>query len=492
MKKIKILMIVAGIVVGGSLASATSNTCPILNDVQLIQCDPDNHGSCVNNTSLCPNITNTPKKSLGEIAGDNEVCSGNLRYDLAAAQKCADLAEKEGTALGYSIECSVDVRSEFVVQDATPVGTQTAYNPECKINGAYTADASILAGYNNDGESCTYTVFQTKSGTPIVEQCGATRNSMWYSVPCDLADSATNSAGSTAGSHTCTAGATSLFGTNNPNLWTAETLKAQGKLPGQNDLRGSNLASQSFQTTKNTSGAGANSGVYGYLQSITAIVNKMLANARTLYGSGATPPTGSTPPPGSTLPPGPIGGLPSYLYNIIIDKPSYCVGDTPRYTAVGPSNLIGNKILWSSRFNNVATNEFDSDYGYVFKNQGGTAYWSEYGNTWNASHIGAWEKTANVNGLLKGVQFNVTATCPAVPTCSPKTQTVKGLNSVWSWTATFGEKTFSAIYNWSAPGSTKTSGAGRDFGTSYATPGTYSVTVTSEGQSDTCQIVVGS
>ena len=74
--------------------------------------------------------------------------------------------------------------------------------------------------------------------------------------------------------------------------------------------------------------------------------------------------------------------------------------------------------------------------------------------------------------------------------CSPKTQSVKGLYTVWDWTATFGNKTFTAFYNWSAPGSTKTSGSGRDFGTSYAQAGTYNVTVTSLGQSDTCQIVV--
>lgn len=182
------------------------------------------------------------------------------------------------------------------------------------------------------------------------------------------------------------------------------------------------------------------------------------------------------------------GAIPSYLYNFTMDKASYCVGEKPKYTLTGGSILIGAKILWSSLLNNLSTQELDSNYGYVFQNQGGQAYWSQDGNPWLASHVGKWKKTANVNNILKSVDFDVTAICPLA--CSPKTQTRNALYSVASWTATFGDKTFSAIYNWSAPGSTKTSGSGRDFGTSYAQSGTYNVTVTSEGQSDTCQIVI--
>lgn len=123
----------------------------------------------------------------------------------------------------------------------------------------------------------------------------------------------------------------------------------------------------------------------------------------------------------------------------------------------------------------------------------GTYSWSAPGGS-TAAGSGATFSTsygaAGTNSITvtSGAQ---TATCQVivppvpVPVCSPPTQTV-GVNQPANMTATAGD----GNYSWSAPGGSITTGTGATFSTSYAAPGSYSVTLSSGGQSSTCQVVV--
>ncbi len=69
--------------------------------------------------------------------------------------------------------------------------------------------------------------------------------------------------------------------------------------------------------------------------------------------------------------------------------------------------------------------------------------------------------------------------------CNPSTQTVN-VNQNANFTATGGNGTFS----WQASGGTPANGSGSSFSTRYTTSGTKTVTVTSNGQSDSCAVIV--
>lgn len=97
--------------------------------------------------------------------------------------------------------------------------------------------------------------------------------------------------------------------------------------------------------------------------------------------------------------------------NVLKDNGEFCVGDTPQYKITSNPSIAGSKILWSSRKDNVQTGEYDADYGFTLNSEGS---WSEWGSTWNSSHIGDWEKQSNVNYVLKTVKFKV-KNCSAPP-----------------------------------------------------------------------------
>ena len=487
----------------GVFAYAQTTDCSsiIIGGEPLKTCD---NGSCTNDIKLCPKVTTTTTTStsgsaaLGSTALDG-TCSGNLRYDLKAAQACADLAEKEGALLGYSIDCTVDVREEYKIQEANPIGTQTAYNPQCVINGAYTADASILAGYDNQGGSCTYSVYYDSSGRPITEQCGAYRSSMWYSVPCDLADTSTGTAGSTSGSVTCTQGAAQIFGTTNPASWNPTTLASRSGSGGLTSGSGSS-GSSLFNLGPIPSGYQAQGSLLSYTRQLMDLLNRLFTSLQNTTSSTRyvdnlnqtlTP---TTTPPINTTP------LP---FTLTSDKTYYCIGQTPLYTAIGPAGLVGAKILWSSYWNPVflgtpiPTLEIDADYGYTMKSDPAGSKWTNYGSTWSTSNLGTWKKVAKINGIERSVEFHVREQCSTPPpspkplACTPKSQTVSKY-SVAYLTAFDNTNDFnwSATYNWSSPSATKTSGTGVNYGTSYSTAGTYQVTLSSGGKSDVCSVTV--
>jgi|GEM_PF-3206602 len=71
------------------------------------------------------------------------------------------------------------------------------------------------------------------------------------------------------------------------------------------------------------------------------------------------------------------------------------------------------------------------------------------------------------------------------PVCVPSSQSLF-VNQTASFTATGGNGSFT----WSAPDGSPSSGTGSAFSTVYTVQGTYQVTVTSNGQNDTCSIIV--
>lgn len=123
----------------------------------------------------------------------------------------------------------------------------------------------------------------------------------------------------------------------------------------------------------------------------------------------------------------------------------------------------------------------------------GTYTWSAPGGSTTSGNGASFNTSYGAPGtnsitVTSGAQ---TATCQVivppvpVPVCTPPTQTVS-LNQSANMAATAGDGT----YSWSAPGGSITTGTGATFSTSYAAPGSYSVTLSSGGQTSTCQVVV--
>ena len=507
MNKTKIILIAIGMLTFGALAvSGQTNSCP---DIAPYLC---NNGSCTNDPALCnqswggglntessPDAPLATTTTLVSIVNSGEKCTGNLRYDRSATEACAALAEAQGRALGYDISCSVETRPELIIIDANPVGDRVSYAGSCTINGVSGHAPETLAGYRGSGTGFLLPGERpgsTNYGNLIYGE-GYNLNSMWYSVPCELADAAQGSSGTLVGAATCTSGAKEYFGSNRPANWTpanARTNRINSNTPPSSRVpANARILYGSGANQADGTGSTSGTGFGSQFNQLLVVVNRLLEQARVLYGREAfqnisvptpTTPTGTTPATGTTLP--------SYIYNLSIDKTSYCVGEKPLYTVSGGANLVGSKVLWSSRLNNVATQELDSDYGYVLRSQAGGSYWSAYGNIWTLSDVGIWEKEANVNNILKKVNFEVKACTTKPLVCSPKTQTVSKYsvayltvvdttNPSFNWTGT---------YNWSAPSSTKNSGVGINFGTSYANAGTYNITASGEEGTDTCQVTV--
>lgn len=108
---------------------------------------------------------------------------------------------------------------------------------------------------------------------------------------------------------------------------------------------------------------------------------------------------GGTPPPPVNPPATPI--------NFEISASRFCVGEAPQYIVTADKALAGKKILWTSKFNGQLTSEIDADYGFYLGLNNNRAEWAQFGNAWNSSHIGNWEKIANIDGVKKSVTFTV-------------------------------------------------------------------------------------
>ncbi len=484
----------------GSFAgiAGAQSTCP---SIAPYQCS---NGTCVNEAALCNRTgmgglagstsTSGSTGGAGDLLNTNlsEKCTGNLRYDEAATAKCAALAEQQGKALGYDITCTTESRESVRAVNANPVGTETMYFATCKINGSPDGyDPVSLVGYQGSGQGIQ--VWDNFFGQTTVYGSGYNVNSMWYALPCGLADAASGKSGALQGAVTCTKGAQEFFGSSNPADWRVDTYSQSRGRASATVTTGTGKVSFPLQTsTRTTTGVGVVDDVFNSYA--LTVVKQMIEKARALYGTAAilqdTQDRNNATNNGTT---GSTQNIPTdSRFTVTSDKASYCVGDTPLFTVKGGKDIVGYKVLWSSAINGVATVEYDSDYGHVMSQDGTGSKWSDYGGTWNSTQIGKWTKTANVGGMLNTISFEV-KDCGVPQTgalaCFPKT--VRAYKyGIASFSATNGVSTFSSTYDWQAPGATKDNGQGRDFSTTYLKPGTYTVSVKSGAQTDTCQVTV--
>jgi uncharacterized repeat protein (TIGR01451 family) len=109
------------------------------------------------------------------------------------------------------------------------------------------------------------------------------------------------------------------------------------------------------------------------------------------------------------------------------------------------------------------------------------------GSSFNTSYNTDGTKTVTVtsNGLTGICTVTVTHVDNFPPVCAPDTQ-----NVFVGQTATFTASAGNGTFSWSAPGGNPSSGSGSSFNTTYAATGSYTVTVTSGGLTDTCDVVV--
>ena len=437
----------------------TTNNCP---SVAPFLCA---NGSCTNHAELCDQswggglvggggqstTTNPTNPTTPNTPSINSArCNGNLRYDIGAAQECARLAEVQGRAQGYNISCTTDTISETIVVNANPTGTQQTFSSNCTINGVPGFAAQNLVGYTGTGPG--FSVYDPFYGSTTVYGSGFNLNPMWYSVPCSLVDAVSGRTGTLVGAATCASGARDFFGNSNNTSWGTQR---------QNSNKGVIPTPIRTQNTPNT---------------ISQLLANILNRFRTLYGQNAI-----------NNPQNPIN--PNNNFQFVTSKAVYCVGENALYTISGNQSLVGSKITWTSTKNGNPTLELNSDYGHTLWSQNGGAFWTDYSYTWKTEDIGRWVKSAKINNITKSSNFEVRA-CPATTavSCAPKNTTWFALFSTIPNIVASGGN---GNYTWSAPGSTKESGGGPQFSTSYAQTGRYNITVSSGGASDTCEVNIG-
>ena len=109
------------------------------------------------------------------------------------------------------------------------------------------------------------------------------------------------------------------------------------------------------------------------------------------------------------------------------------------------------------------------------------------GNSFAVSYpnVGVYAITVQSAGLSATCNFSVVASTSSVLVCSPGTQNVT-LGQTANFTATGG----SGAYTWSAPDLDIANANGSGFSASYASTGLKTLTVTSNGVSDTCAVNV--
>lgn len=482
----------------------TDSTCP---SIAPYRC---NNGSCTNDAALCDQSwgggLNTDPGGTGAGGGSvvtppstnntpfSQQCTGNIRYSEADAKRCADIAEAQGKALGYNIDCSVETRVEQLSLNSSPTGeTVPAYYGACTVNGVSGFYDIDLVGYTGTGAPVQrYPGKQGYDANDYIFGSNYQRSAGWNILPCDLANTAAGTsgvlAGATGGQASCSIGASNYFGSSVPSNWKPKTPTTINKPLGSIVSGAAGSAGGTVGGTAGSAGSKTtvSTDLKTFLASIKSIMDKILADYKKLSsGFTYTPPT-TTLPSATTTP----NTDPNYytLGNLTSDKTSYCVGDTPKYSITGGPGLVGYKVLWTSYKNNVITQEVDADYGFKMTAQGSGSGWSDWGYTWNSGHIGTWKKQANVAGGLKSVSFDVKAcTTPTTVSCSPKsTRWFNTFSVIPNLTATGG----SGTYNWTATGSTKVSGSGTQFSTSYSQNGTYNITVSDGTNTDICTVII--
>lgn len=461
---LKIVFLMLQLLIFQSVGAQTTNNCP---EIAPFLC---NNGSCTNDAALCnqswggglnggvnqpPTSTNPNGNVPTTPSIDSTRCSGNLRYDVAAARECARLAELQGRAQGYNITCNTETINETIVVNANPTGSQQTFSSNCTINGVPGFAAQNLVGYTGAGPG--FSVYDPFYGSTTVYGSGFNLNPMWYSVPCSLVDATSGRTGTLVGATTCASGARSFFGNTNVASWGTQRQNAGAGITPI-PIRNTN--------TPNT---------------IIQLINNILAKFKRLYGQQSIVNTNPTNPNNPQNP--------NNNFQFITNKATYCVGENALYTISGNQSLVGSKITWTSTKNGNPTLELNSDYGHTLWSQNGGSFWTDYSYTWKTEDVGNWSKTAKINNVSRISNFEVRA-CPATTavSCAPRNTTWFALfSTIPNLVASGGN----GNYTWSAPGSTKESGAGPQFSTSYAQTGKYTITVSSGGASGTCEVNIG-
>ena len=252
-------------------AQTTNSSCP---SIAPYMC---NNGSCTNNASICDQSWGgglntggtTPSGTTSSVPSTNnssfgEQCTGNIRYNQADAKACADLAMKQGKALGYDIQCGVTAANESLSKNANPTGESvTVYFDTCTVNGVSGLYGIDLVGYTGTGSAVQR--YPGKTGydaNDYIYGSNFQRSAMWNSLPCSLADEISGQAGggvlgsTLTGSVSCTSGAASYFGSNNPATWNTATAQAKGRLTTTNPGIRTSLATNAGTSLSGTSSNG--------------------------------------------------------------------------------------------------------------------------------------------------------------------------------------------------------------------------------------------
>jgi hypothetical protein len=241
-----------------------------------------NNGSCVNEPSLCSQswgggLANTPANSTVTTSTSSptstsvstQTCTGNLRYDQAAAQACAALAEAQGRALGYNISCSVDSNPEQVGVNGNPTGpVLTSFNGSCTINGQTGFSPETLAGYTGSGAGYSNPFYLSGNAYGA----GFNINPGWRGVGCSLVDGALG-----------TVGGGTLVGTASCPSGTAQVNAVINSVSGSGTTGGGTVSATGASTP--TGSAAARTAAYNrYLeQKITDMQKSILSISQDLY-----------------------------------------------------------------------------------------------------------------------------------------------------------------------------------------------------------------
>ena len=187
-----------------------------------------------------------------------------------------------------------------------------------------------------------------------------------------------------------------------------------------------------------------------------------------------------------------VTAAPVQPQSFTVSVANFCVGSPATYQFTGTANLAGSAIKSSTVFTPVGGNSQTINNGTIgtFVGSNGIATFSTTGHIWTTSDIGHYIRTFNAGSAAsQNAIFDVINCNPVIPPatliCNPNNQTA-AINQPANFSAIGG----SGTYTWTAPGSTRTSGSGANFSTSYNSSGNYSATVSDGSQTAVCGVLV--
>lgn len=182
MKKIIQYILLASLVCSPLVSYALFSVTPTETNTQTTPTTNTTNTTTNTTTTVQPTTTSTNQTTTTTTTSGTS-CTGDLRTDLADAQACANLAEQQGSALGYTIDCKVEQLGLGGFTDPTS-GKDYILNTVCSVNGSpYQYGAYTLAGFTAEPGSNAI-VTNVNSGWSILQtelayqnaynQCGGT------------------------------------------------------------------------------------------------------------------------------------------------------------------------------------------------------------------------------------------------------------------------------------------------------------------------------